>query len=300
MAKDATLDIAQLVQMFLADQKSDLMADTYEDRRRKAELFAMEFGQRHPTSIRPSEVKAWILGQNAWRMPTTRWAVLIVIKRVFNWAVNDGLLDKSPIRGLSLPQGDPRSATTEAEFQAMLRHSSAVFRRFLIFLRYTGCRPGEAGSLRWAWVNWQLGAILIPPDHHKAGHRSRKPRIVALPMPILKLLRWLEAREIGGVGADRRVFLNSRRRPWTRVGLAKRLRDMRSHSDLPMNATLHGIRHLFGTLGVKRIGNLKLVSKSLGHASTLITEKHYVHIDQADVEALRQIAEAAGRISKSI
>jgi len=64
-----------------------------------------------------------------------------------------------------------------------------------------------------------------------------------------------------------------------------------------MNATLHGIRHLFGTLGVKRIGNLKLVSKSLGHASTIITEKHYVHIDEADVEALREISEAAGRIS---
>jgi integrase len=185
--------VAELVKAFLADQRHDLTVSTFEDRRRVTEQFAEAFGPRPAMGIRPSEVKAWILGNRAWRKASTRWAKLLAVKRLFNWAANDGLLDKTPIRGLHLPQGDPRRAVTEAEFQSMLRGTTPVFRRFLLFLRLTGCRPGEAAALRWRWVDWDLGAVFLPPDEHKTGHTTRKPRMIVLPAPALKLLRWMRA-----------------------------------------------------------------------------------------------------------
>jgi integrase len=294
---------------------------------------------------------------------------------LFNWSVFDGRLDKNPIRGLHLPQGDPRRAVSEAEFQTMLRGSSAVFRRYLIFLRFTGCRPGEAAGLRWPWIDWNLGAAFIPAAHHKAGHKTHKPRLIVLPLPILKLLRWLQARqhqavpsievvkgwlrerlrngpvkaveirdgahalraseawlrrarrELGvrceriGFGrgghtyyaladgieprpraqgkcrepADDHVFLNARSEPWTRVGIAHRLKEIRRRTGLSKEATPHGLRHLFATAGVARGGSVKLLSAVLGHASTSITEKFYVNLDNGHIEALRAIATAAGQ-----
>jgi integrase len=258
------------------------------------ERFVADFGNRLPSTIRPSEVKSWIHSRQEWRMAATRWGVLICLNRIFNWAINDRWITFNPLRGLSLPRGEPRRATTEAEIQTMLRHSPPHVRRALVFLRATGCRPGEMASLEWFWIDWEKHFAAIPKNRHKTGNKTGKPRYIPLPQVAMKLLAWMRRRcEQKG-----RVFRNSFGNPWTRIGLSQLLQRIRGQAvlagtPLPLAATFHGIRHLYATLGIVASGNIKLVSQALGHQNVRTTESYYAHLEGSP--ALIEAAEAASK-----
>jgi len=58
-----------------------------------------------------------------------------------------------------------RTPMSDAEFQALMRHSPPYYRRLLVFLKFSGCRPGEAARIRWADVHFDFR----PPTDHSAG-----------------------------------------------------------------------------------------------------------------------------------
>jgi integrase len=287
--------IAAIVEAYLVDQVTELTPDAYAERARLGRLFAAEFGSATPGRIRPSLVKAWILGRPEWKRASTRKGILQAVKRLFNWAVDDRWIGSNPLKGLSLPCGDGRRATSEAELQAMLRHSGAELRRLLVFLRATGARPGEAAALDWEWIHWDLHVAVIPKGSHKTGKKTGKGREVPLPAVAYRLLAWLRRRVLIDSGP---VFVNSRGRRWTGSALGQRLTAIRAAGGLPAEATFHGLRHLFGTCGVKR-GNLKLVSKAMGHAKAATTETFYCHLD-LDPALLEQAELAAVRYPRGV
>ena len=45
----------------------------------------------------------------------------------------------------------------------------------------TGCRRGEAAGLRWRHVDLKQGRIVLPPQSHKTGRKTGKPREIVLP-----------------------------------------------------------------------------------------------------------------------
>jgi len=84
---------------------------------------------------------------------------------------------------------------TDEEFRALLRSSAAYFRRFITFLKFTGCRPGEASALRWAHIDWERCIAVIP--EHKTVKKSGKPRVLILVPPVMKdrqVFDWMLAR----------------------------------------------------------------------------------------------------------
>lgn len=282
---------SEILAAFLTDQQSELNPETFADRRRTGEKFAQDFGIRSYKTIRPSEVKAWILGRPEWKEKNTRWAALLALKRIFNWALLDRMIDFNPIAGLSLPRGRTGQATAEREFQTMLRGTDAYFRRPLIFLRATGCRPQDFRNLEWPWIDWLRSVAVIPPDKHKTGKKTGKPKILPLTRTAIKLLVWLR-RRCEGLG---HVFLNSQGKPWTRVAIAQRMLAIRQNTGLAKSVKLHGVRHLFGTAGVGRGGNIKLISQALGHDRVSTTEQFYLHLEAREIEAILEAAELAAK-----
>lgn len=298
-----TPTVATVVRAFLADQKTELNPSTYADRSRVCARFVADFGEREAETLRASECKAWILAKEEWQAANTRWGVANVLKRVMNWAVRDRLLRLNPIVGLRLPTGEPRRPTSEWEFQKMLAASSPCFRRVLIFLRATGCRPQDVRELCWEWINWHLRAIIIPSDKHKTGKRTRKPKVIVLPPDAFdpsaagtaeRLLHWLERPLAKPSG---HVFRNTKGGQWTREAFSNHLLWIRKRTGIDAGATLHGIRHLVGTATMRDGGNLLMLSKGLGHASTAITERHYVNLglNLEDLEAIRQTMQRGAR-----
>ena len=294
--------VAEILEAYVADQATEILPATLADRARIGRAFCETFGKRSAVDLRPSEVKAWILGRPGWKAANTRWCVLLSLKRLFNWAVDDQFIARNPIKTLSLRQGEPRRATSEEEFQVMLRHSDPAFRRFLVFMRLTGVRPGEARAVEWEWVDWQRRLIVIPKDRHKTGGKTGRPRIIPLPRSAVRLLLWLQLRPGGPPwpmpgrrSATGAIFRNSFGKPWTRVAIGQRVKLIREESGLSGNATLHGIRHLWGTVAVARGGNVKVIADAMGHARVGTFEKYYCHLGD-DPNCLIEAAEiASGR-----
>jgi len=279
--------IEAVVRAYLADAKTELAKTTHADRRRVGLAFAAAFAGRQAETLRPSEVKAWILGRPEWTKPTTQWGALNVVKRILNWAVDDRLLRLNPVKKLRLEQGEPRRPTSEWEFQVMLRASSPCFRRVLCFLRSEGCRPQDVRELEWPWIVWQLGVAIVPKTRHKTGRQTKKDKVMVLTPYGVKLLLWLQRQTVQRTG---KVFLNQAGRPWTRTAFGQRLQEIRRKTGLAAAATLHGIRHLAGTTVAREGGSIMLLSKGMGHASTGVTEKFYVNLGLAenDIDAIRK------------
>lgn len=230
---------------------------------------------------------------------TTVFKALHAVQRVFNWGIENDLLELSPLAGYKKPQPRERTRIIDVdEFQKMLRGSSRPFRRLLLALRLTGARPCELRELRWQEVHLDIrlgigeeaSGFLILPEHKTITRQKRpRPRIIPLPAPIRQMLQFL-AREPHG--PDTHVFLNTDGNPWTRTALHSQMRRLRDRVGLVQkggeNVVLYSNRHSFATSHVGRITDIELADL-LGHADIAMTRK-YTHVS---LERLREIRRRA-------
>src|SRR5262249_17988116 len=154
----------------------------------------------------------------------TKALAIAAVMRPFNWAAKKRLIPSNPFRGVEKTAGEPRRPMTDAEFSAILRHTTirkkrkpaigrypsgrkvcpsdrrrrarpspaARFRQVLIFLRFTGCRPGELRNLEWGDVDLEAGELVL--RRHKTSRKTKKPRRVPIHPVILKLLIFIKRR----------------------------------------------------------------------------------------------------------
>jgi integrase len=151
---------SELADEFLSDIKARKKAGTYRNFRYCLLRALKIIG----TKVRVGEMRKFHLGQIERELtaqeysPTTIKDTLATTQGVFQWAVRNDMLDVNPLTGYEKPRARQRTRVfTPAEFQALLRVSDAPFRRFLLALRTTGCRPGEVRTLIWEWVDLEQG-----------------------------------------------------------------------------------------------------------------------------------------------
>lgn len=65
---------------------------------------AKTFGRRPLVSVRPSEVRAWAAELARTQSPATARHSLGVLRRVFDYAVQDGAILRNPAAGIRLPK----------------------------------------------------------------------------------------------------------------------------------------------------------------------------------------------------
>lgn len=178
----------QVVDSYLADAPEEIGERTFETRARQLSSFRAEFGDRLVGECQPIDLKAW-MQKNAgrWRSGWTRLGVNVTIQRAFNWSAALGQIARNPFRGYS-PRGEKRTGrpVTDAEFRKMLAASPAIFRRFLLAMRWTGARPGELSGLKWEHVDWDRRVAVL--HQHKTAHKTGRPRVIVLPPPLVKML----------------------------------------------------------------------------------------------------------------
>jgi integrase len=121
------------------------------------------------------------------------------------------------------------------------------------------------------WTDIDLDAQVIRLQKHKTKRATKKPRIIHLHPVILKLL--IVIRRYGQAGEH--VFLNHRKKPWSRRTLSQRVRRIRMAAGIPHDAKLYGIRHRFAVRAIVNGCDIKTLSALLGHSTTRMTE-HYL------------------------
>lgn len=227
---------------------------------------------------------------------TTIFKVLHAVQRVFTWATEHDLIEQSPLVGYKKPRPRQRNRIiSPAEFAMMLRNARPPFRRLLLALRLTGCRPKELRSLLWEHVDLESGLIVIPDRRgdvtHKTASRQAdpRPRVVPLHGAALRLLAWLSRRP--HVASDH-VFLNSEGNGWTESALSSRLRRLQAKAGITPKAgeqiCLYSCRHTFATAAVGKVSDMEL-AELLGHTQARTTRR-YVHLSP---ERLQSIARRA-------
>jgi integrase len=218
--------------------------------------------------------------------PTTIKDTITTVQQVFNWAVEQELLDSSPVPKYRKPRARRRTRIiSPAEFKALLRHSDRPFRRFLIALRLTGCRPGELRSLIWEWVDLERGLWIIPEHKTITRQREPRPRIIPLPRTVLMMCRWLVRKPHKPCD---HVFLNLRGRSYSKDCLVTKMDRIRERAQVGSKGgeqvVLYSARHTYGTDGVGKVSDIEL-AELMGHTEARMTHR-YVHLK---VEHLQDI-----------
>lgn len=293
--------VASVIECYLDFAGGELGAASLALRQRYLQAFCEAEGWRLVRECLPFHLTAWLKQQTSWRSDWTIHTVVQMIQRPFNWAVRQRLIAANPFLGVTHRPGAPRRPITDAEFQALLRFSSgrstrrrpspgARFREVLIFLRFTGCRPGELCHLTWNDVQLKDGVLVL--EQHKTSRTQRKPRprTVELDPVVVKLLAHIRRRQ----ESTEHVFLTYRKTPWNKESLNLRIRRMRARAGIPNDAKLYGIRHRFGTRAIVNGVDLKTLSVLMGHTTTRMTE-HYVHLAGQRQHLAAAMRQANGR-----
>lgn len=133
----------------------------------------------------------------------------------------------------------------------------------------TGCRRSEAASLRWRHVDLKQGRILLPPQSHKTGRKTGKPREIMLPEAAQSII----ARQPEGSPDD---FVFAPARGDGAVALSKARRKVRKEANLPPTLGLHGLRHSVASHLAMGGAQAPEIMTAMGHRQ-LSTVQRYIH-----------------------
>jgi integrase len=241
------------------------------ERQRNRDEFGKLYGHLPVVECKPHNLLTFINARTALKSAWSRRRWAGAIQRPFNLAVQLGLIDRNPFKGVRWPAGDAGRDWTTDEYRAMLLVSPPDMRRVIVFLRFSGARPGELRALTRAAVLLDQRVIVL--REHKTLRSTGRPRRIHLNSTLVKLLIWLARHNWG----REYLFLNSHGRPWTRSAIDKRFRELREKAGLSEKVRPHGLRHLFACRAVMNGVDLATLALLLGHASTAMTER-YVHL----------------------
>ena len=222
---------------------------------------------------------------------TTANRRLSVMRRLYRWALREGLVEADPTRRLATAKAPPRfpRTLTEAQVEALLAapDPESVLglrdRAMLELLYATGLRVSELVGVKMSELSSAEGLVRVTG-------KGQKERVV----PIGEEARlWLErysakARPalLGGRAADA-LFVTRRAEPMSRQMFWKLVRRYAIQADIRAPLSPHGLRHAFATHLLNHGADLRVVQMLLGHAD-ISTTQIYTHVARERLQALHQ------------
>lgn len=265
-----SLEIAVLLDQFLDWVQQNL--DCYEWHRRFIQEFANACGGLTVEEIKPIHVTNWLAKKKSWG-PTTRNRVIGVVKQVFNWGVEQGLIESNPVVLLKKPTAKQRERILTATERATIWESipDQAFRDFVLALEETGARPGEIRAVTAANVDVANGVWVL--TKHKTAKKTRRPRVIYLTPAMRELTERLMSKHPEGP-----LFRSKFGQPWSNNAIRIRFRRLREQFPELKDVVAYCYRHTFATDGLVKGVPIATVAELLGHRSTAMIEEHYGHL----------------------
>lgn len=279
MAQDCPADVVNqrgLATIVLCDQFLDWTErhrpKSYEWYRGLLQDFCSVHGKVAVIALKPFHVTAWLDSHTTWGQATRRGAIT-ALKRVLNWACDEGILDVSPLRSLRRPAMPSRERVlTEVEHRSLMDLSDDCFADVLTAFWHTGARPNEIGSVSVDDVSLEKRVWIL--RDHKTANSTGKPRLILLDDTMLQLTQRLMTLHVAGP-----LFRNSVGKPWTTNAI--RLRMKRLCESLNLNGvSAYTYRHTYATRGLVNGVPIAAMAELLGHSDTKMLSKHYAHLTQ--------------------
>lgn len=290
-AATGVLTVRQVIGCYLNHDAPSQSAEATAERKRILDLFCTQFGDRLINELKPYDLMFWIDAHKAWVSGHTKNRVRNTVQRPFNFLAKLGVIEKNPFLGVAYPAGGNGRDMTNAEFQMLLRVAGPMFRRILVFLRYSGARPVELRRLEWEQISQEIQAAV--QKVHKTSRTSKRPRRILLVPVLLKLLAWIKRHQ---KYPSRYVFLNARGGQWKKRALCQHMERIREKAGLPADLKLYSARHAFGTNAIMNGVDIATLALLMGHSSIRTTQM-YVHLADKDDHLLAAAAQAVKRRS---
>jgi integrase len=237
-----------------------------------------QFGQSQVSTLRISAADWFQTAFQECRGSTWNGSVKSA-RAFFAWMVARKMVQDNPFKLVSLKTETKRERYCKPEeFQALMRHADKPWKAKLLFLKLTGCRPQDLYQARWDWL--QGGTMVIPPSHHKTGHKTGKPRVLYLSQVVQRLLATLPKNSGEIFPAESIQTIDS---GFSRI---RRLAGIAADAN-GEELTPYCLRHMFCSFWANKPGvPLAIVAKMMGHTRIQQTMS-YVH--NADSEVLKHI-----------
>jgi integrase len=232
--------------------------------------------------ITPAWCDEWAGGKSANYARTE----LSTVKQILTWAIANKLLGSHPMAGYRMPSMQSRNRILSyAEHCQLCRASDAKFKPLLRMAWLVGCRPGELRSLRWDQIDADFSrAVLV---EHKTAAKVGKPRVIYFPPRAQLLLRKYDRDSQKPVKSRKTketllrskfVFVNHRRKPWTKNAIVIRMKRLRE--DTGLDAVAYDYRHSWITRALVSGVDIATVAELSGHNSVAMISRVYGHLDQ--------------------
>ncbi len=252
--------------------------DTYEWYQKHLQSFAETISkQLLACQLKPFHVEKWV-SQHDWSSGTQRGAMRAV-QRAINWAVKQGLIDRSPLLGLEKPPPGKREVVIdEATYRKMLKLSAdQEFQDILRTHWETGCRPQESLRVEARHVDTKNHRWVFPPNESKGKKRHRIVYLNAAAWAITK--RCMKQNPSGP------IFRNTRGEPWQPYAVGCRF--FRMKESFKVRYCLYNFRHTWITRMLKAGVDPLTLATLAGHVDTSMLTRIYAHIS-ADTSYLQK------------
>lgn len=206
-----------------------------------------------------------------------------ILRSAMNWSVKYGILPKSPLSELRLPQARSRRTAPPTPRETKLIYDAATphLQRIIAIGASCGPRigPSELFQLRWADVDLEAGIIRMPSADKGATEKVREIPIRQSLSPLLREWRDIDLEAgISFVISWQGKPIRSANRAWhtavRNAGIFRRI-------------TPYSLRHYFATYTIEGGAKLKAVAKLMGHKDETMLLRTYQHVlDEQEIEAV--------------
>jgi integrase len=257
-----------------------------------------KFGARPLSSLRPTELQAWVNGLRL--APSTKAGALTLFASLLKAAVRDRLIPISPADQVKAPKGERRLIVplTTGEVGRLSDMIRPDLRAAVILAAGTGMREGEVLGLtvdRVAFLRREIriDRQLLTPTRGVPVLAPPKTAAAVRVVPMADVVSEALAGHLAQVPADPDGLVFTRAgEPWRRSRFIEEWGRARSTAALP-SARFHDLRHHAASLLISAGVSVRGVQEMLGHASATETLEVYSHLWPTDHERIRAAIQGA-------
>lgn len=247
------------------------------------------FGDRRISTIRPSEIQAWVTRLSRSLAPATVQVIHGIVAAIFKAAVRDRIIGGSPCEGTKLPKKLPVEVIplSTSMVTGLIDAVPERYRALVILAAGTGLRQGECFGLSDKYLDLDQALlrvrqqlILLPgrepflgPPKTSASHRT-----VPLPKVVVEALRD-HLQRFPTAHQDGLIFTDEDGNPLRRTRFSREIwRPAVRAAGARRGTGFHDLRHYYASLLIQHGESVKTVQRRLGHATAAETLDTYAHM----------------------